>query len=156
MTNQLWLLCVWGYFESFDLLIWVDYMPKVIRKRNFHHLQKQCTAFSISYLIGRNHDAICKLQSSYKVHLNTISNGELSDPLCNSVNRGLTLFRLAICIPHLFHDSLELLLLWVMWPISLLFHFATFAGFSRTINVWPYNMTWILFEWINRSFSYYR
>ena len=35
-------------------------------------------------------------QSSYKVHLNlnTISNGELSDPLCNSVNRGLTLVRL--------------------------------------------------------------
>ena len=33
-------------------------------------------------------------QSSYKVHLNTISNGELSDPLCHSVNRGLTLVRL--------------------------------------------------------------
>ena len=30
-------------------------------------------------------------QSSYKVHLNTICNGELSDPLCDSVNRGLTL-----------------------------------------------------------------
>ena len=29
-------------------------------------------------------------QSSYKVHMNTISNGELSDPLCDSVNRGLT------------------------------------------------------------------
>ena len=29
-----------------------------------------------------------------KVHLNTISNGELSDPLCKSVNRGLTLVRL--------------------------------------------------------------
>ena len=33
-------------------------------------------------------------QSSYKVHLNTISNGELSDPLCDSVTRGLTLVRL--------------------------------------------------------------
>ena len=33
-------------------------------------------------------------QSSYKVHWNTISNGELSDPLSNSVNRGLTLVRL--------------------------------------------------------------
>ena len=32
-------------------------------------------------------------QSSYKVHMNTISNGELSDPLCDSVNRGLTLVR---------------------------------------------------------------
>ena len=35
-------------------------------------------------------------QRSYKVHLNTISNGELSDPLCDSVNRGLTLFRLRV------------------------------------------------------------
>ena len=33
-------------------------------------------------------------QSSYKVHLNMIFNGELSDPLCDSVNRGLTLVRL--------------------------------------------------------------
>ena len=33
-------------------------------------------------------------QSSYKVHLNTASNGELSDPLCDSANRGLTLVRL--------------------------------------------------------------
>ena len=33
-------------------------------------------------------------QSSYKVHLNTICNGELSDPLCDSVHRGLTLVRL--------------------------------------------------------------
>ena len=33
-------------------------------------------------------------QSSYKVHLNTVSNGELSDPLCDSVNRGLTFVRL--------------------------------------------------------------
>ena len=30
----------------------------------------------------------------YKVHLNTISNVELSDPLFDSVNRGLTLVRL--------------------------------------------------------------
>ena len=35
-------------------------------------------------------------QSSYKVHMNTISNGELSDPLCDSVNRGLTLVRLQL------------------------------------------------------------
>ena len=33
-------------------------------------------------------------QSSYKVHLNTICNGELSDPLCDSENRDLTLVRL--------------------------------------------------------------
>ena len=35
-----------------------------------------------------------QIQSLNKVHLNTISNGELSDPLCNRVNRGLTLVRL--------------------------------------------------------------
>ena len=28
----------------------------------------------------------------YKVHLNTLSNGELSCPLCDNVNRGLTVF----------------------------------------------------------------
>ena len=32
-------------------------------------------------------------QSLCKIHLKTISNGELSDPLCDSVNRGLTLVR---------------------------------------------------------------
>ena len=37
-----------------------------------------------------------QIQSSYKVHLNTIRNGELSDPLCDSVNRGLTLARLEL------------------------------------------------------------
>ena len=35
-----------------------------------------------------------QIQSSCKVHLNTISNKELSDPLWDSVNRGLTLVRL--------------------------------------------------------------
>ena len=34
-------------------------------------------------------------QNSYKVHLNMICNGVLSDPLCDSVNRGLTLVRLS-------------------------------------------------------------
>ena len=31
-------------------------------------------------------------QSSYKVHLNTICNGELSDPLCDSGNRDTALW----------------------------------------------------------------
>ena len=43
------------------------------------------------------HEAKCKLQSQYKFHLNMIRNGELSDPLCDSVNRGLTLVRL-LCV----------------------------------------------------------
>ena len=73
----------------FDLLISVDYTPEVIRKHN-----NKTTGFKMCYLIWRNHDAICKLQSSYKVHKNTISNGELSDPLSDRVNRGLTLVRL--------------------------------------------------------------
>ena len=51
--------------------------------------------FKLGYLIGRNH-VYMQRQSSYKVHLNTISNRELSDPLCDSVNRGLTLVRLAV------------------------------------------------------------
>ena len=37
-------------------------------------------------------------QSSYKVYMNTISNGELSEPLCDSVNRGLTLVRFLFCL----------------------------------------------------------
>ena len=35
-----------------------------------------------------------QLHASYQVHLNMISNGELSDPLCDIVKRGLTLVRL--------------------------------------------------------------
>ena len=69
-------------------------MSKVTQKCKFHRLQKYCNAFKLRYLIGPNHDAISKLQSLYKVHLNTISNGEFSDPLCSSVHRGLTLVRL--------------------------------------------------------------
>ena len=45
-------------------------------------------------------------QSSYKVHMNTISNGELSDPLCDSVNRGLTLVRLLLVRPSV-HESVH-------------------------------------------------
>ena len=35
-----------------------------------------------------------KRQSSYKVHLNAISNEKLSEPLCDSVNKGLTSVKL--------------------------------------------------------------
>ena len=37
-------------------------------------------------------------QSSHKVYLNTISNGESLEPLCDTVNRGLTLVRLRIAV----------------------------------------------------------
>ena len=66
-------------------------MPEVTRKRRNKTI---FVIFTNRALIGRNHDAICKLQSSYKVHLNTISNRKLSDPLCDSVNKGLTIVRL--------------------------------------------------------------
>ena len=74
-------------------------MPEVTRKdnnktTNIIFKNTALHAFKIRYLTCRNHDAICKLQCSYKVHLNTINNGELSDPLCDSINRGLTLGRL--------------------------------------------------------------
>ena len=78
--------------DNYPLLIvfsanYID--QSIVILNDFRHLQKYCTSFKICHLIGRNHDAICK----YKVHLNTVSNGEFSDPLCDSVNRGLTLVR---------------------------------------------------------------
>ena len=61
-------------------------------------------------------------QSSYKVHMNTISNGELSDPLCDSVNRGLTLVRLRILnmknvllLPYIVLNVYH----WLLSPLSL-------------------------------------
>lgn len=54
--------------------------------------------FEIRYLIDQNHDAICKtlIQSQYTFHTNTISNRELSDPFCDSINRDLILLRLEV------------------------------------------------------------
>ena len=79
-------------FRKFDHLIWVDYIDEVTQK-SVHHLQLIfiSIAFRICYLIGWNHDAICKLQSSYKVHLNTLW-GLIRSSTC--INRGLTLVRL--------------------------------------------------------------
>ena len=45
-------------------------MSEVTRNRKFHHLQNY--ALKLRYLIGLNHDAISKIQSLYKIHLNTI------------------------------------------------------------------------------------
>ena len=69
-------------------------MSEVTRTRKFHHIKKYCKAFKLRYLIGQNHEAISKLQNLYKVHLSMFSNGELSDPLSDSANRGLNLVRL--------------------------------------------------------------
>ena len=76
LTNQIVTFTHLKVFLKLDLLIWVDYMLEVSWKRNFHRLQKYCTAFKLSYLISQNHDTICKLQSSYKVHMKRISKGE--------------------------------------------------------------------------------
>ena len=70
------------------------------RLKDFHHLQKYCTAFKICYLIGQNHETICK----YQVHWNTISYWELSDPLCDSVNRDLTQVRLSLSLSVLVNE----------------------------------------------------
>ena len=61
------------------------------QQKDFHHLQKYHTAFKIRYLIGRKNDAICKLLSSCKVHLNTI---------IRSSNRDLTSVILTWCCYH--------------------------------------------------------
>ena len=70
---------------------------KTSQLNNFHHLQKnptklQCVKNTLSGWSKSRRNM--QIQSSYKVHLNTISNGELSDPLCDSINKGLTLVRL--------------------------------------------------------------
>ena len=56
-------------------------MPEVTRNLNFH------SALRLKYAIR-----VVKTMKQYsnnKIHLNTISNGELSDPLCDSINRGI-------------------------------------------------------------------
>ena len=78
------------YFGSFDMFDLFNLKRPHVRGELFYHLQKFCNTFILRYLIGQNHDTISKLQSLYKVHMNTISNGELSD----SVNRVLNLVRL--------------------------------------------------------------
>ena len=56
------------------------------------------TALHLKHVIwfGRNHDEVIQIQSSYRVYLNAINNGVLSDPLCDRVNKSLTLVRLEI------------------------------------------------------------
>ena len=101
LTNQMWLSCDWSYFGIFHLLIWVTYMPEVTRKHNtkMTFVIFKNTVLYLKYVIWlveiMTH---MQIQNSYKVHLNTISNGELSDPLSDSVNRGLTLVRFDISI----------------------------------------------------------
>ena len=88
------------YFESFDFLIWVDYMQEMTRKLNNRNVtierlsssSKYCTAFEICRSDWLKSWCIMQIQSSFKVHLNMVSSGGLSDPICDSINRGLTLF----------------------------------------------------------------
>ena len=48
-----------------------------IDQSTYTFMRLKVHAFKIRYLIGRNHDAIYKLQSSYKVHLNAISKSSM-------------------------------------------------------------------------------
>ena len=64
-------------------------MPEVTRKHN-NKTTYIITAFKYATWLVE----IMMQYANYKVHLNTISNGELSDPICDRVNRGLTLVRL--------------------------------------------------------------
>ena len=88
-ANQTEISGIWKYFGSFDILtlkIWEDYIPEITRKRKLNEW-KYCNAFKLRYLIGQNRNAKSKV-------LNTISNGELSNPLCDSGKRSLTIARL--------------------------------------------------------------
>ena len=76
-----------GFSEVFNFRWWKRWHENVTKRLSLS--SEYCTPFETRYLIGRNNDAVCK----YKVHIK-FSNGELSDPLCVSVNRGLTLVRL--------------------------------------------------------------
>ena len=54
-------LCDWKYFGSFDLMIWVDYMPEVTRKHvSGKWLSSSSKILHCVYLIGQNQDTICK------------------------------------------------------------------------------------------------
>ena len=65
-------------------------MPEVTRKRNnkTNFVIFKNTALRLKFAIRLVE--IMTQYANYKVHSNTISNGELLDPLCDSVNRGLT------------------------------------------------------------------
>ena len=67
-----------------------DTMRMKVGYKQFRHLQKYCTPFKVCHLIGRNHDAIYAKTKFIHSSLEY----DQSDPLCDSVNRGLTLVRL--------------------------------------------------------------
>ena len=74
-------------FRKFWLLGRLKYIPELTRNVTSSS-SKYCTSFGKIYLIVQNDDSICKDKFHTEVHLNTISNGKLSDPLCLSVDRG--------------------------------------------------------------------
>ena len=67
-------------------------MPEVTRKHNNNTTQN--TPLYLKHVVRVVE--LMKLMTptcKYHIHLNTISNGELSDPICNSINRGIILDR---------------------------------------------------------------
>lgn len=67
----------------------LHFQELVIYKCTHDHDKQINFIADCAYLICRNHDAICK----FKVLLNTNSDGEFSDTLCNSESRNLTKVR---------------------------------------------------------------
>ena len=107
---------------------------KTQQQNNFRHLQKYCTAFKTRLSLSdwsKSRCINCKLQSWYnKVHLNMISNGDLSDPLCHSVNWSLqTLVRLGLLVT-------------VNWRCLNFYRLEQPDKFSQTTN-----LTSVLFCW---------
>ena len=75
-----------AYFQSHCIMIFTNQIAYFKRSALFLKMTKSFSLLSVAYKLP--------IDWSILLALNTISNRELSDPLCDSVNRGLTLVRL--------------------------------------------------------------
>ena len=92
LTDQIVTFIQLSYFERFGFYIWVVFMPEIRRQCNNKFtatISKHCVLFQspFPYFICRNYDGICKIKSS-------ISNYQLSDPIWDNIDKGMTLCRL--------------------------------------------------------------
>ena len=131
--NRHW-MCLKDFLKLwlFDLHARGD--TKTQQQNNFRHLQKYCTAFKTPVSLSdwsKSWCINCKLQSWYnKVHLNMISNGDLSDPLYHSVDWSLqTLVRIGLLVT-------------VNWRCLNFYRLEQPDKFSQTTN-----LTSVLFCW---------
>ena len=90
--------CKWRYLGSFDHLICLNYMPEVTQNHNnktiFVFWKKYCAIFWMHYLISWNPETICKYKFHTKSTWTWSVMGSYQMTLSDSVNRGLTLYRL--------------------------------------------------------------